>query len=102
MTISTPRRIGFNGVYEIRYDCCLNRIRKRYLTARHRPNRITGAEQSGYEWSAYETRSTRNQYAFCFHVALSRHTASRKLSGLIDPEPGLTLWDNVPAEPDEA
>jgi hypothetical protein len=49
-----------NGVYEIRYDCGLNRIRKRYLTARHRPNRITGAEQSGYEWSAYESRSTRD------------------------------------------
>src|SRR5664280_587200 len=41
---------------------------------------ITGAEQSGYEWSAYETRSTRNQYAFCFHAALPRHITNRKLS----------------------
>jgi len=52
--------IPVNGVYEIRYDCGLNRIRKRYLTARHRPDRITGAEQSGHEWSADETRSARN------------------------------------------
>ena len=52
--------IPINGVCEIRYNCGLNRIRKRYLTARHCPNRITGAEQRGHQGPAYETRSTRN------------------------------------------
>ena len=30
---------------------------------------IADVKQSSHERSAYETRSTRNQYAFSFHVA---------------------------------
>jgi len=52
--------IPVNVIFQIRYDCDLNRIRKRSLTARHCPNRITGAEQSGHKGPADETRSARN------------------------------------------